>query len=182
MEPIEAVDYNHIRTRSGKYVNVFDPVPEMFEIEDIAHALSNIPRWAGHCKSFYSVAEHSVLCARNPSIKDDPKLKYQALMHDASEAFLLDMPSPIKKQLGRYKTIEFQLMHVLAKRFDFQFPLSEEVKAIDQMILIDEWDQLMTDNTKDTLLFNCYPPDMAKQIFLNEYTRLRKELDEVSDN
>src|ERR1017187_8490138 len=100
-----------IRTYMGHYVNVFDPNPDTIVIEDIAHALSMIPRWGGHCAWFYSVAQHS--CNTAYCLPDAYKCKahqFAALMHDASEAYLMDIPRPIKKHLTNYYEIEDGLM------------------------------------------------------------------------
>ena len=131
---------NCIRTYSGKYVNVFDPKPEMFCIEDIAHALSHQCRFGGHLPGFYSVADHSLNCF---FLITEKKHALAALMHDASEAYLLDIPRPIKQQLANYKEIEHNLMTVLAEVFGFEYPLHPDVKAVDERMLQYEWDCLM---------------------------------------
>ena len=91
-----------IRTNSGLYINVFDAKPEMVCIEDIAHAEAAIPRFAGHLNKHYSVAQHSLMAAELAS----PRNRKAALLHDATEAFMLDMPTPIKAQLPEYKLAE----------------------------------------------------------------------------
>jgi uncharacterized protein len=123
-----------IKTISGIYVDVFEPKPEMFVIEDIAHALSMIPRWGGHFPFFYSVARHS----REVSFRTKGD-KLEALMHDASEAYLMDLPRPIKRNMPEYKAIEDGLMMVIAEKFGFQYPLSEETKRADKAELEEEW-------------------------------------------
>ena len=112
-----------IRTISGQYVNVFEPNPDTLLITDIAHALGNQCRFGGHLPRFYSVAQHSLLCYLIAKEEE----KYDALMHDASEAYLLDMPKPIKVEITQYNEIEDNLMNVLAKKFGFNYPKSEEV-------------------------------------------------------
>lgn len=128
-----------IRTRSGIYVNVFEPKPEMFCIEDIAHALSMAPRFGGHLPFHYSVAQHSINVAR--SVRDEFKL--QALMHDASEAYLMDLPSPIKADMPYYKYVEYRLMTCIASAMRFPWPMTDTVKAADRMLLELEWKVLM---------------------------------------
>ena len=115
-----------IRTNSGIYINIFNPKPEMFCIEDIAHALAEQPRFAGHLNRHYSVAQHSVLCARMVKRKN----RLPALMHDASEAYMLDMPTPIKAKMPEYKEIEHELMQAIADKFDFPYPYSKQVKKL----------------------------------------------------
>src|SRR6266496_3875421 len=78
---------------SGKWFNVFNPKPEDVDIRDIAHALSNQCRFTGHTKEFYSVAQHSVLVSTFCAPEDAA----WGLLHDASEAYLSDIASPVKK-------------------------------------------------------------------------------------
>ncbi len=158
-----------IRTFSGKYVNVFDPKPEMFCIEDIAHALSHQPRFSGHLRDFYTVAQHSYHCSQSVG----RPWAYAALMHDASEAYLLDMPSPIKARMPEYKALEDNLMKMIAEVFGFQYPLPDEVKVIDRIMLQKEWDCFMLNNP-DSEQLPCYSPKRAKEMFITQYNKLRK--------
>lgn len=83
------------QTHSGKLFDIFNPRPEDICIEDIAHALSMQCRFNGHTKQFYSVAEHSLNCARIAATLDnDPEAIWLALMHDAHEAYIGDLPGP----------------------------------------------------------------------------------------
>lgn len=131
---------NCIRTVTGLYVNVFDPKPEMFCIEDIAHSLSFQCRFGGHLPYFYSVAQHSLNCSY--LIKEDEH-KFAALMHDASEAYLMDLPRPIKANIPEYKAVEDKLLKVIAAKFGFVYPFHEAVKKVDESMLRVEWDALM---------------------------------------
>jgi hypothetical protein len=97
-----------IATRSGKLVNPFDLQPEDVDVLDIAHALSNTCRWTGHTSRFYSVAEHSVRVAeraRELLAEVGHGLRAQllgtlwGLLHDAPEAYLVDMPRPLKGRM-----------------------------------------------------------------------------------
>jgi hypothetical protein len=129
-----------IRTYTGQYVNVVDPKPETIIIKDIAHSLSLQCRFGGHLKSKYSVAQHSIdVCL---GVKDR-KLKLQAIMHDASEAYLMDIPSPLKRHLTQYRTIEKRMMFVIADKFGFDYPLSQEVVDSDRRQLDIEWNRYM---------------------------------------
>jgi hypothetical protein len=129
-----------IRTVTGIYMNVFEPTPEMICIEDIAHALSYQCRFGGHLPSFYSVAQHSLNCSY---LMEDKQLRLSALLHDASEAYLLDIPRPIKQELSNYKEIEDKLMMLIADKFCFEYPLHKKVKEIDEVMLNAEWNCLM---------------------------------------
>jgi hypothetical protein len=124
---------------SGRAFYPLDPRPEEIHIEDIAAALSKLCRYGGHCKRFYSVAEHSVLMAR--AAPDG--LHLAALLHDASEAYLSDVIRPIKAHLTNYRTIETELERAIAKRFCIAHPMPAGVKALDERIIADERDQAM---------------------------------------
>lgn len=130
-----------IRTASGVYINVFDPDPDTILIEDIAHALSHVPRWTGHTTHHLSVAHHSVNCASETMYNVNLEhLTLTALLHDASEAYLADIATPIKRHIAKYYEIEDGLMKVIAKKFGFQWPLPEEIKTIDKEQLEFEWE------------------------------------------
>lgn len=141
--PTHEIEFWHndsIRTYSGIYMNVFEPTPEMVYIGDIAHALSNSCRFGGHVPRFYSVAQHAVMASY---YVEDPRDAYDALHHDDSEAYLLDVPTPIKRKLVGYKEIESNLMEVISKVLNFNWPLSEGVKRVDAAMLKFEWDYLI---------------------------------------
>jgi len=140
---------NCIRTVSGQYVNIADPDPETIRIEDIAHALSQLPRFGGHLPRFYSVAQHSMACAELV----EPELKLQALLHDASEAYLLDMPSPIKALLPEYQKLELRFMEVVAKKFGFAWPMAPAVVDADRHQLQLEWHEVMLKPWKPAQFF-----------------------------
>jgi hypothetical protein len=156
-----------IRTFSGKYVNVFEPDPETICIEDIAHALSHQCRFGGHLPQFYSVAQHSIFCA---DLAEDQH-KLAALMHDASEAYLLDVPRPIKLRLDNYKAIEDNLMTLIAAKFNFSFPLDPHIKVVDEHMLRTEWVTLMLECRE--YKFEVYSPQKAKIFFLRKFQELK---------
>lgn len=155
-----------IRTYSGLYMDVFNPTPEMIAIEDIAHALSNLCRFGGHTPYFYSVAQHSVICSK----RVHPEFQLQALLHDASEAYLLDVPRPIKRKLTNYKQIEDSLMKVIAEKFGFQYPFDEVIKTVDNDVLEFEFVNMM-EECKLSRDF-CLQPEKAKADFLKRYNAL----------
>jgi hypothetical protein len=164
MENLFATDC--IRTNSGIYMNVFEPSIDMISIEDIGHALSHQCRFGGHLPQFYSVAQHSFICQS----MIEPEHKLAALLHDASEAYLLDIPSPIKHRLMDYKEIEDRLMRMIAEKFQFQYPLYKRIKEIDQQVLQIEWDGLMLQNIKPS--FVPFSPGEAKKTFLDCFYQL----------
>ena len=88
-----------ISVYDGEYFDLLEPDRSVYTINTIAHALSNLCRYTGHVNRFYSVAEHSVFV----SLAVPKKFALEALFHDASEAFLGDVSSPLKKLLPEYK-------------------------------------------------------------------------------
>jgi hypothetical protein len=131
----------YIRTFTGRQCWPLNPKPEDICIEDIAHALSNICRFGGHVREFYSVAQHSVLVSRTVP----PDLALCGLLHDASEAYLCDIMRPIKPHFPGYAEVEERLMTAIAQVFDFQWPPPPEIKAADMRLLVTERRDLMPD-------------------------------------
>lgn len=84
-------------------------------------------------------------------------------MHDASEAYLLDIPRPIKNRLTNYKEIEDGLMRVIASKFGFQYPLHPRVKEVDELMLQSEWHEIMLGGGK----FEYMESWRAEQLFMN---------------
>jgi hypothetical protein len=155
-----------IRTFTGKYINPLNPDPDQICIEDIAHALSMMPRFGGHLPVFYSVAEHCIRVAEH--LPDNFKL--EGLLHDASEAYLIDVPRPIKYNLGGYREYENALMLMIATAFGFSWPLPKEVKEADESLLRREWDGLMLGKSLAT--YRTMSPMHAKNAFLLLFNRL----------
>lgn len=158
-----------MQTYSGRQFWPMDPRAEEIDIRDIAHALSNQCRYAGHCISFYSVAEHCVHMARYVSAPN----KLWALLHDASEAYLVDIPRPVKPYLSGYMGAEKYLMAAVAERFGLTQIMPAEVKETDNRILLDERRQNMVP-TDDSWGFDHLEPLGIKLQFW-EPTRARRE-------
>jgi len=105
-------------------INFLNPTTEMLVIQDIAHALSRITRFGGHTpwKRLYSVAEHSILVSQ--FLKSE--LRLYGLLHDAAEAYMMDLPSPLKILLPEYKEIERRLEAKIFERFVGEQPSVEK--------------------------------------------------------
>jgi hypothetical protein len=127
-------DSNWILTYTGKKFYPTDPRPDEICIEDIAHALANLCRYAGHAEDFYSVAEHSCLVAENAP----PSYRKWALLHDATEAYTVDLPRPIKRCDVIYRMFEEELQKAIAAHFGLTLPIPDEVLELDSRILLDE--------------------------------------------
>lgn len=102
--------HNEIDTRSGETIRPLDPDPSKIRLEDIAHGLANVGRFAGQGNEFHSVARHSVYVSREVEARGgSAEAQRYALVHDAAEAYLSDVPGPVKKSLPGYKHAERRL-------------------------------------------------------------------------
>jgi len=137
-----------IRTRSGRYLDFSDPDPADINLEDIAVALSRAPRFSGHTREFYSVAQHSLYVGRSMPV--NPLAGY---LHDASEAYLADVATPAKQLIPEYYVLEEKVMGAIAERFslDKGFQHSREVKMADVAMLFYERDALIGTDIRWTI-------------------------------
>jgi hypothetical protein len=125
---------SNITTRTGRLFDVLNPRPGDVDIEDIAHALAHSCRWGGHCCVFFSVAQHSVMVSRH--VPEEHAL--WGLLHDAAEAYLVDMPRPIKRLLPDYQEMEERIMHAVCLRFGLDNTEPLVVKEVDMQLLATE--------------------------------------------
>lgn len=131
-----------IMLASGSWFDLLDPWGSSFTIFDIAQGLSNICRYAGQCRSFYSVAEHSIHVCETVE-----EYQLEALFHDAAEAFIGDITGPLKQLLPRYKEIEEEIEKAIAAKFGLNLNAKSIVKAADLKVLAAEQIQIMPNGT-----------------------------------
>lgn len=134
---------DYVLSLSGARISFAKPDPAAFLIEDIAHALSMIPRFNGNLRQHYSVAQHSVLVSRLvPS-----RYAFRGLMHDASEFALGDMSSPLKARMPAYRRYEARMQAAIHKAFGIAAtcPSAESaaIKQADLQMLAAEKKQLI---------------------------------------
>lgn len=159
---------NSIKTYSGIYFSYKEMNPDTILIEDIAHALSNIARWGGHSPKFYSVAQHCCWC--HDTIKE-PDEAFERLMHDSTETYLGDCPSPLKSLLPNYKYLENCLSLVIAQKFGYNYPYSSNTKFVDKCALEYEWKNM---RLKDNIEY--WSPERAKLEFLERFYKHRVKI------
>ena len=128
-----------IQTYTGRAFYLLDPRVEDIDILDIAHALALENRYAGHTCEPYSVAQHCVLASRIVPAKD----ALWALLHDAPEAYIRDIPRPLKPFLGEYRAIERRIMIQVCARFDLTYAQPESIDEADLILLRTEQRDLM---------------------------------------
>lgn len=125
-----------IQTYSGMRINPTKPNEASINLQDIAHALARQCRFSGHVKDYYSVAQHSVLVSHLCDSKD----ALAGLLHDASEAYLVDIPAPLKRsgKFDAYLEFEKAMQDVICKKFSLLEAEPESVKKADKLILATE--------------------------------------------
>lgn len=130
---------------------------EDIDIEEIAHALSNICRFGGHCREFYSVAQHSVIVSDLCSKENE----LIGLLHDAAEAYCGDMVRPLKQHLSHFSVIERNIWTVIAQRFELPFDLPLEVEQEDARALLMEKRDILTHHEHKWMFPQCAFPDLT---------------------
>jgi len=176
VEAVEGRQGDWMQTVSGRQFWPIDPRPEDVHIEDIAHALSMMCRFGGHCDRFYSVAEHSVLLSWKVPQED----ALWALLHDASEAYIADIVRPAKRFINGYKEMEVRIMAAVCGAFNLPIIPPPSVKRADTAILADEAAQIMGTKPKDWILpepplgvrIIGLTPSAAKRAFLDRFQSL----------
>ncbi len=165
-----------IHSFTGRKVYPLIPTPDMICIEDIAHALSMQCRFTGHTKFFWSVAQHSLLvmslCDRQDAL--------WGLLHDASEAYIADVSSPLKHQpaFTAYREAEAQMMQVICQTFGLSEEMPASVHWADREALSIEAHQLMRDvsewglPTPKRIPLRVRPREMVEESFLANFQTL----------
>lgn len=168
---VRIINPNGILLHSGVVFDVFNPKIEDIQYTDIAHGLSNMCRYGGHSPKFYSVAQHSVLCSLQPGT---PQEQFDLLGHDSSEGLgLLDLPTPIKRQMPEYMRIEDNLMKLVAEKLNFSFPLTENTHKVDRYLLEFEYKHFFEEPDAN---FVFWTPEEAEKKFLERYHELKAHI------
>lgn len=185
--------HNYIRTCGGRIIRIEDPrwcfENRQVDIRDIGHALAHVSRFGGHARGFYSVAQHSVLSSRLAVHGD----KLWGLMHDAPEAYMGDLVSPLKRSFPGWKVLEREWDIVMRSLFAISAPnhdiLAQEirVKGIDLQLLGREIHDLLPFGEEDAAMIGYYEgqgytdldpitdlwtPERARTEFLAEFALL----------
>ena len=185
-----------MQTATGRKFWPLDPRPEDVHLEDIAHALSMICRFGGHCRTFYSVAEHSVrvslvaeASARAvPFCANDIRLiALTGLLHDAAEAYIGDMIRPLKSQpeLIGFKVAEVAIEQAIRARFSLPAGKGRHVRDADEVLLATEARDIMGGESAGKWMLCAAPlsehivaqgPSRAKAWFLDRFHELTEDI------
>lgn len=145
---------DHITTYGGTHFEPTEPDIRKIHITDIAHALSLLCRGNGHVKIFFSVGQHCIRCAREAEARGySERVVLACLLHDASEAYMSDVPRPFKKYLKEYKVFENRLLDVVYTKYLGSTLTEEEerlVKSVDDDLLYYDMLYLLGEYMSDT--------------------------------
>lgn len=175
---------SYITTFTGKHLDPLEPDMTLVDIRDIAHALSLTCRGNGHVKTFFSVAQHCINCALEAEARGySPRLILACLIHDASEAYMSDVPRPLKRCLGEYCRAEDRLLDLIYEKY-LGAPLTEEeeklVKSIDNDMMYYDLRELLGEisavdapEIKISLNYDWVTFEQVEQTYLELYEKFR---------
>jgi hypothetical protein len=158
-----------ITTYSNRDVDIFNFTADAIDPLDIAHGLSLICRYCGQCRRFYSVAEHSIILSQIVA----PQYRKQALLHDASEAYIGDFPGPFKKHFPLLKQVEDKILATVMEYFDvaWDYEVAAMIHHWDTILRWSEMDQMMPRNygeVQAAVEFGYWDSETAQSLFLQE--------------
>lgn len=168
---------SYIYLRSGKRFDYGNMSADAVDIQDVAWSLANTCRYRGMTPVHYSVAEHSVSC----SYLVPPHLALQALLHDAAEAYMADVPGPLKEYLPDFRAMEKAVEAVVLPALGAPAVLHPEVKRIDAAMLNAEQLRFFPETVLDGKWYNGntpavviagLPAEAARLLFLQRYAEL----------
>jgi len=177
-----------VQTLSGRAFPLLAPVPSDFDIREIAHALSMQCRFNGHVRHFYSVAQHSVNVSHVLELWGEPPIVVRGgLLHDAAEAYVGDVVSPLKRLLPAFQGIEDRISKSLLGRYEVPYPLPDIVRRADLAMLHIEarsllaapvvpWSAPITP-TVDIEIVELSPQE-ARDIFVDRFLELERRYSE----
>jgi hypothetical protein len=172
----------YFQTYNGKHVHPLSPSQDEIVIEDVAHSLSQQCRFLGHTHSLYTVAQHCVLVSEMVPPGD----ALWGLLHDASEAYLGDLPAPVKRdpQMEFYRIAEERLLTCIARKFGMPPEIPRSVMQADKILLATEFRDVTTVDDLDWIIAECgcepakglrimpWHPTVAERSFLVRFLEL----------
>lgn len=177
--------YDHepwISTYTGRKVYPWNPKPEDIDPLDIAISLSRTPRFRAHTRDFYSVAQHCVIASHLVPKQD----ALWALLHDAPEAYIGDLPKPLKQMVPEWEKADILLTRAVCDRFELHYSMPESVKEVDRFLLVTEAALLLTHHVDAwhlqlgvepdmDLLIDPLPSNTAFIQFMERFANLQRE-------
>lgn len=181
----------YITTYTGAHFKPTEPEPELIRVEDIAHALSMICRGNGHVQTFWSVAEHCICCAKEAAARGLPdRMVLACLLHDASECYMSDVPTPFKKQLPEYEEREERLLRMIYEKFLGSALTEEEQEQLDEIdhaLVLYDLEVLLKEKQEEKpelhidLDYVVRPFDVAEAEYLRIYEKYSRKISGSSE-
>lgn len=177
---------DYITTYGGTHFFPTEPDMHDFHIRDAAHALSLICRGNGHVKQFFSVGQHCIRCALEAEARGcSMRVRLACLLHDASEAYMSDVPRPFKQYLMDYRKFEDQFLTLIYQKY-LGSDLTEEeqrtVRQIDNDELAYDLFYLLGEGCETELpelwrpvFYEVQPFEAVEQEYLELFGRLSRE-------
>ncbi len=173
---------SYITTYTEKHFDPLNPDVSQVDIRDIAHALSLTCRGNGHVKTFFSVGQHCINCALEAEQRGfTPKVVLACLIHDASEAYMSDVPRPFKQHLPEYEKLEDTILELIYEKFLGESLNEEEkklLKQIDNDLLYYDLKELLNELTEGeapklhiTLNYQVQPFEQVESTYLDLFGR-----------
>ncbi|WP_124194538.1 phosphohydrolase [Natrarchaeobius chitinivorans] len=174
-----------INTYSGIRIDPLAPAPDRIRLEDVAHGLSQTCRFSGQSEFFYSVASHSLFVSYELAREHDSVVQLYGLLHDAAEAYITDLPRPVKRRIDEFDAIEERILEATWQRLDVPEPTEDEWAAVmdaDDRLFRYEATELLNGyrpTEQPSLEYELTPcaPTEVRQQFLERADRLRSEVE-----
>lgn len=174
---------NYLKTYMGNKVDPLDVKAEDITLEDIAHALSLMCRGNGQVVHFYSVGQHCINCAKEAQARGwNVRLQLGCLLHDAAEAYMSDLITPIKVHMPQYYEIEERFLKAVYEKFGLADLSKEEwdlIMEVDRALLTYDLVELLKEPVPEEGYNVVRIPDIAFRPFEEveeEYTVIAKDL------
>ncbi|MBB5276280.1 hypothetical protein HNR26_002332 [Rhizobium rosettiformans] len=182
----EEKDRRLIQGVTGALYDVFNFQPWMVNLHDIATGLSKKCRWNGQIPGdeIFSVAQHSVGVSRLMGPR--PEYRLMGLLHDASEGVMVDLITPMKREMPDFVAVEDHVQAVIYTHFDLSITpeMDRALATADRLCLEYEanefercWTHMQTDR-KFTEVFDM--PIMgcadSKRLFIAEFNSIVTEI------
>jgi hypothetical protein len=161
----------YLETYTGGGFHPFDPEPEDVRLSDIAGGLAHTCRFGGHCRRFYSVAHHSLHVGSELSDRG-PRLELLGLLHDAGEAYLGDLPRPVKAEFEAFDRVEDRILRAVWSALGVEPPTADEWEAVmadDDRLLACEASELLADGS-----WADEPPDLEYELRSDSIVEVRE--------
>ena len=171
-----------IGTYTGGEFYPLDPDPAEVDLPDIANGLANTCRYAGQCQFYYSVATHSLYVSEELA-EHGPQVQLYGLLHDAAEAYVSDVPRPIKRELENFERVEADVLDAVWTALDSPAPTDsqwETVMDADDRLFRYEADTLLAEFEPSSVPDRSYElspcsPEAVREQFLDRVRELRRD-------